>query len=478
MDARRRGHSRLSACGLLLLLAVAAWLPTPVLADGPSGNTLTRPGDLRYRPSRHPDRIVLLPGGDAAREVAINWRTGSAVKNAVLQWTRSLDTPGLHLSAETATGTTDPLTTRNGRAHHHSVRLRGLEPDTMYAYRVRGEGTWSEWLQFRTAAAEFRPFSFLYFGDAQNAVRSHFSRVIRGGFREAQGASLLLHAGDLVNQRRGNHDDEWGEWFEAGGFIHGMVPTFPVAGNHEYVSRRTSSGSTYEVLGPHWPRQFSPPRNGPAGFEHTVYSVRYSGVLFVALDSLRALEEPGAAAIQARWLDELLSRETHRWVIVSHHHPMFSVALGRDNPLLREHWLPVFERHGVDLVLQGHDHAYGRGHNVAQGNTAVGDRRGPVYVVSVAGPKQYIAAGNARAGLQRVGEDMQLYQVIHLEADRLRFESRTVTGRVYDAFDLEQLADGSNRFVPRAAVDTAETRCRNPLQPRPTRCWEGTELVE
>jgi hypothetical protein len=146
--------------------------------------------------------------------------------------------------------------------------------------------------------------------------------------------------------------------------------------------------------------------------------------------------------------------------------------------LLREHWLPVFGRHGVDLVLQGHDHAYGRGHNVAQGNTAVGDRRGPVYVVSVAGPKQYIAAGNARAGLQRVGEDMQLYQVIHLEADRLRFESRTVTGRIYDAFDLEQLADGSNRFVPRAAVDTAETRCRNPLQPRPTRCWEGTELVE
>jgi hypothetical protein len=38
----------------------------------------------------------------------------------------------------------------------------------MYAYRV-GDGThWSEWFHARTAANEPEPFSYIYFGDAQN----------------------------------------------------------------------------------------------------------------------------------------------------------------------------------------------------------------------------------------------------------------------------------------------------------------------
>jgi len=464
---------------ILVLLAVnGACLAIPAAGAAEARNTLTRPGDGRYRPTHHPDRIVLMPGADAAREASINWRTEARVKDSVVQWTRALDTPGLHLSASTTRGQSTVLRTRNGVARHHSVQLADLTPDTLYAYRVGGGDTWSEWIQFRTAAAEFRPFSFLYFGDAQNSVRSHFSRVIRGGFRDAPGISLILHAGDLVDQGKGNHDDEWGEWFEAGGFLHGMIATLPVAGNHEYVSQKDPAGVPRRVLGPHWSRQFTPPRNGPPGLEETVYFTRHSGALFVVLDSMRALEDPAAAEIQARWLDELLTRDRSRWVIVSHHHPMYSVALGRDNPRLRESWQPVYERHGVDLVLQGHDHAYGRGRNLAEGRTVVKGLTTPVYVVSVAGPKQYIAADAAREGMQRVGEDVQLYQVIEMEADRLRYESRTAAGGIYDAFDIEHRGDGPKRVVPRPAADSPESRCGNPRRPRPSRCWEGTEFVD
>lgn len=442
-----------------------------------TANTLTSVGDTRYRATRHPDRIVLVPGADASREVAISWRTEAGVLQTELQWTRALDTPGLHLYATTARGRSEELTTDNGPARHHSVRLNGLQPDTLYAYRVRGGGTWSEWLQFRTPAAAFQNFSFLYFGDAQNSIRSHFSRVIRQSFRDEPGIALLLHAGDLVNQGAGNHDDEWGEWFEAGGFLHGMVQTVPVAGNHEYVAGRLRGGFGQRILGPHWRKQFAVPQNGPPGFEDTVYFVRFAGALFVVLDSMRAVDDPQAAVAQAAWLDAVLTREQARWVVVSHHHPVFSVALGRDNPTLREHWLPVFERHGVDLVLQGHDHAYGRGQNVPEGRAAATANGGPVFVVSVAGPKQYVAAETARNGLQRIGEDMQLYQVIHLEADRLRYQSKTVAGRVYDAFEIRRQADGSTRVVSDAA-SIGEVRCGNPQRPKPTRCWDGDELTK
>jgi hypothetical protein len=36
----------------------------------------------------------------------------------------------------------------------------------------------------------------------------------------------------------------------------------------------------------------------------------------------------------------------------------------------------------------------------------------------------------------RVAEDTQLYQVIKIDGMKLRFESRTATGELYDAFEL------------------------------------------
>ena len=466
-------------CKLLLALLACdqATSATPAVGVSEARNTLTRAGDARYRSSHHPDRIVLLPGADAAREVAINWRTEAGVKNTVLQWARAIDSPGLHLAASTTSGQSRLLNTRNGVARHHSVRLANLTPDTLYAYRVGGGDTWSEWLQFRTAASDFRPFSLLYFGDAQNSVRSHFSRVVREGFRVIPSASLILHAGDLVNQGDGNHDDEWGEWFEAGGFLNGMVATVPVAGNHEYVPRKTSAGKPTRGLAPHWSAQFTTPGNGPPGLKDTVYYVSHSGVLIVVLDSFRAIDDESSAMLQARWLEEVLSRANARWILVSHHHPIFSVAVGRDNQILRKHWLPMYEKYGVALVLQGHDHTYGRGTNVIEGATLSSGLSPPVYVVSVAGPKQYIAAESAREGMQRIGEDMQLFQVIDIKADTLSFESRTAAGRLYDAFDIEYRADGTKQVIPLLNDGSPETRCGNPSQPKPSRCWEGTELA-
>ena len=59
-------------------------------------------------------------------------------------------------------------------------------------------------------------------------------------------------------------------------------------------------------------------------------------------------------------------------------------------------WLPLFEKYDVDLVVQGHDHAYGRGNlnaneqGLPEGADAATSHTGPVYLVSVAGPKMYV----------------------------------------------------------------------------------------
>ena len=77
-----------------------------------------------------------------------------------------------------------------------------------------------------------KSLSLVYFGDAQNDVKSMWSRVIREAYSTMPKVDFMLHAGDLIN--RHDRDVEWGDWFYAGGFIHAMVPSVMTPGNHEY----------------------------------------------------------------------------------------------------------------------------------------------------------------------------------------------------------------------------------------------------
>ncbi|MDN3596949.1 fibronectin type III domain-containing protein [Zunongwangia endophytica] len=62
-------------------------------------------------------------------------------------------------------------------------------PNTTYVYRVgngeKNDDYWSEWFQIKTAkTGSEEPFSFIYFGDAQNNIKSLWSRVIRSSYRK------------------------------------------------------------------------------------------------------------------------------------------------------------------------------------------------------------------------------------------------------------------------------------------------------
>lgn len=69
---------------------------------------------------------------------------------------------------------------------------------------------------------------------------------------------------------------------------------------------------------------------------------------------------------------------------------------------------------------------------------------GTVYVVSVSGPKMY--AGGSQPFVRRA-EDTQLYQVISIDGDRLRYEARTARGILYDAFTLKKREGQVNELI-------------------------------
>jgi 3',5'-cyclic AMP phosphodiesterase CpdA len=143
-------------------------------------------------------------------------------------------------------------------------------------------------------------------------------------------------------------------------------------------------------------------------------------------------------------------------VICTFHHPIFSTAKDRDNKALREAWKPIFDRHRVDLVLQGHDHTYGRTalvgadvpvtlENVPTGLNRMDGQDGTVYVVSVSGPKMYNL--QEQAVMKRSAEDTQLFQIIEIDGNRLTFEARTAIGNLYDGFTLTKEVDGRRKMT-------------------------------
>ncbi len=399
---------------------------------------------VAYRPTALPDRIILGFNGDPARAQSVTWRTDSSVQSALAQIALASAYPKFTETARNIAAQTSPLQSDLGLAHYHSATFTGLAPDTLYAYRVGDGLNWSEWIHFRTASDKAAPFSFIYFGDAQNEIKSLWSRAIRAAYSDAPRAKFMIHAGDLIDTA--NTDAQWGEWAGAGGWINAMVPSIVAPGNHEY----NQNEGGIKRLSRHWRPMFTLPENGPRGLEETCYFVDYQGVRIIALNTEEKQRE------QAVWLDNVLKNNSQKWTILTFHRPMYSSAQGRDNVALRELWMPIFDKYRVDLVLQGHDHTYARSKNLRAGVTVKNQQSGTVYVVSVSGPKMYDV--KRQPWMARAAEDTQLYQVVSLDGNTLKYQARTVTGELYDAFDIVKRGSGVNRLIER--IPSAPERLR------------------
>ncbi|QRR03704.1 purple acid phosphatase family protein [Dyadobacter sandarakinus] len=419
-----------------------------------------------YPASGFPDRMILGYKGDPATTQAVNWRTDSTVSQGVAAIHEADASPDFTTKASLVQATSQPVTPDGRQVVYHEVNFTGLKPATQYAYRV-GDGTrWSEWFHFTTAADKPAPISFLYFGDAQNDIRSLWSRAIRGAFATLPKANFIIHAGDLIN--RSNTDYEWGEWFEAGGWINGMIPNLPVPGNHEYFR-----DGLKEKVSKHWRPQFALPENGLEGLLETVYFIDYQGTRFVFLNSEEATLGKRHLNEQAEWFENTVKNNPNRWTVVVHHHPIYSTKKGRDNDEWREKMEPLYKKYKVDIVLQGHDHTYGRGINMPVGQSRK-KPDGPIYVVSVSGPKMYDIG--LQDWMDRAASNTQLYQVITIDEGKLAFKAYTVTGELYDAFELNKDANGSNTLTELS--DSLKTEERLSLPERYEKTFKEAELKE
>ena len=378
-----------------------------------------------------PDQITAAYGAAPDRELIWTWRTrpGSPMEYLRLARPSSGAVAPLRILRSTSeliecpSVLNDPLVTR------HRVSVADLEPDTRYVYSI-GDGSpqgWTPWRTMKTAPAAGGPTRFLYLGDAQTGLEG-WGRLLKTAAGRHPDLDFLLIAGDLVD--RGNERTNWDHFFLRAAGVFDRMPLMPCVGNHEYLD-----------MGPRLYRAFfETPRNGPAGIDSDLVYKFECGDAFVAvLDSTLASTSPAKARLQAEWLDDALARTQARWKFVVFHHPLYPSHPWRDVPSLRSAWVPVIDKHHVDLVLQGHDHAYLRTHPMRAGRRASGAESGTYYVIAVSGdkfvadqpPRDYIEVGRPR---------VSTYQIIDINPglDRLTYQAWTENGRLVDELVIDK----------------------------------------
>ncbi len=468
---------------LLLCLTLCTALATLLVAPAEAHDGSHRADPPWQQASPWPDRIIATFAGDPSTSFSVTWRTDESVGRTIAQIVPASADARFDLTAETVRAKTsrirlDRLETPVGiheslenqglaPVHYHSVTFTDLTPGTRYAYRVQGaRGHWSEWVQISTAPEE-GPVSFVYFGDAQNGILSHWSRVIRAAHDAAPDAGFYLHAGDLVDQ--GPSDWDWAQWFKAGGFLHAQIPSVPVPGNHEFMPALSSqTGEKTRVLTSLWRAQFTLPvvRSLPERLHEAVYDLRYGKDLHVfVLSSTPASYNRETFQAQAAWLDEALKVSTARWRVVTMHHPYWVPGRRERDKVLGATIGPVIDRNDVDLVLVGHIHTYMRGSS-ADGTTARRIQGTPrdvdtVFAISSSGAKMFSqldalhdpeSIGDGRAdiggvGVDRLAGNTPMFQVIRIDGGVLTYEAHTALGDLYDSFRLEKSADGLKQMT-------------------------------
>ena len=131
---------------------------------------------------------------------------------------------------------------------------------------------------------------------------------------------------------------------------------------------------------------------------------------------------------QIRWLEKELAASKDDWKIVFFHHPLYSSGGRHGSDLrLREVLEPLFLKHNVSVVLNGHDHFYER----------VKPQKGIAYFIVGSGGK--LAAGNIdrKSGITAKGFDTdRAFLAAEIIGDQMYFNAISRVGQTVDSGGL------------------------------------------
>ena len=303
--------------------------------------------------------------------MVIRWRT-DMTEGSVVNF-------GLERNALTSVAKAEGITAE------HIVPLTGLKPNTRYFYAVGAAAFPPPTAEKKAKAAgedapgraQINSFitppaigpaqasRFWILGDpgtknkVQEAVRDVYYK-----FNDTRRTDAIILLGDNAYPD-GTDADYQRAIFDMYAPILKTTPLWSCLGNHDGKSANslTQSGVYYDI--------FTLPAQGQAGGvmsgTEAYFSFDYANVHFICLDSHDSDRSADGAMMQ--WLKADLAATQRDWIIAFFHHPTYTKGThdsdkdsdsgGRMNDM-RQIFLPVLEKGGVDLILVGHSHVYER----------------------------------------------------------------------------------------------------------------------
>ncbi len=355
-----------------------------------------------------PEQIHLTWGEDPSSTVVVSWASPVQAANPRVL----LDHGGAqHAIHAVQRSYTDGVNGQTVFLYH--ARLGGLAPESTYRYAVTADNDSRRHkpftASFRTAPRARRAFRWTSYGDLSTPSTSWSmsSPQSRHAVDAVERFAPLFHLlnGDLCYANL-NPLHQPSVWADFGNNVQRSAahrPWMPCPGNHEIEFGNGAHGLDSYLS------RYTLPDNGTA-FPGRWYRFRVGSALFISLAADDVIYQDSGAFLagpeplvpaastgnppiapgtslyihgysggaQTRWLEQTLaaarSDDSIDWIIVQMHQDALSSSKngnGSDKGI-RETWLPLFDRYGVDLVLCGHDHDYERSWPVRGCNHGVG----------------------------------------------------------------------------------------------------------
>ncbi len=283
--------------------------------------------------------------------------------------------------------------------YFHEVHVCNLTAATTYFYQVGGgppgSEVWSATQSFTTMPSS-GTITVGVFGDARDSQTTWQAVHVR---MRAAGIAMSLVDGDVVDI--GAEEELYAQWLDAiwkdpndsSKFLTlGQQYILPINGNHE--NETTTSFANWAI-----------PGDGPYAKTYASFDLGAAHVTMV--DDQRISHDPSSAQATAQlaWVDRDLKaaaadRADHPFLVVVNHRGLYSTSLhsaDADVIAARGALAPLFDKYGVTLVINGHDHEYERTVPLRAGSPPTGDP------VPSANGATYVTCAGAGADAYSVG---------------------------------------------------------------------------
>ncbi len=292
-------------------------------------------------------------------------------------------------------------------------------------------------------ADDGRTFSALVFPDSQSNDYSGWQELARSAYERNPDTDFFINMGDLVDN--GEDHRQWEAWFDAVAPLSANIPVAPIMGNHETYDQNWKVRLPRAYLA-----QFAVPEVGSEPFHRYYYSFDYGPAHFIVLNTQQDETNDFHAGLldeQQAWFAEDIAaskaKKTPWNIVLMHKDPIqysFQSRPGRAEGFSDDGraWMPLFDAHGVDLVLSAHLHTYrNRGHirNFQR------DAGGPLYIITgVAGNVRYPNLWKDHSLDEVVAPQPEVdnYMTVKGDAQHIEIQSFQPDGSLIDTAKLEK----------------------------------------